>query len=240
MTDHSAPLAPAPSARAGVAAMLPITLGVVPFGLIAGIAATDAGLGLAQAIAFSVGIFAGAAQLAAFDLLGRDAPILVVVGTVLIINLRMLMYSAGLAPRLADQSRARRLAGAYWLTDQTFAVSVVRFDDDRAAPVSRWWFYVGAGLALWIVWQTSTIVGVVAGAAVPDVVPLGFALPLAFLSLLVPTLTDRPAVVAAVAAGTVAVVAAPLPANAGMPLAAVTGILAGWLVSLRASRQVRA
>ena len=239
MADHDEPLGSGPSLRSGVAAMLPITVGVVPFGLIAGIAATDAGLGLAEAAGFSVVIFAGAAQLAALDLIGQDAPLLVVIGTVLIINLRMLMYSAGLAPRLADQSRARRLAGAYWLTDQTFAVTVVRFDDDRAAPVARWWFYAGAGLALWSVWQLSTVIGVVAGETVPEVVPLGFALPLAFLSLLVPTLTDRPAVVAAVAAGTVAVVAAPLPANAGMPLAAVSGILAGWLVALRTSGEVR-
>lgn len=240
MTDQGESLGPAPSVRAGVVAMLPITVGVVPFDLIAGIAATDAGLGLAEAVGFSVVIFAGAAQLAALDLIGRDAPLLVVIGTVLIINLRMLMYSAGLAPRLADQSRARRLAGAYWLTDQTFAVSIVRFDDDRAAPVARWWFYTGAGLALWSVWQTSTILGVVAGETVPEVVPLGFALPLAFLSLLVPTLTDRPAVVAAVVAGTVAVAAAPLPANAGMPLAAVLGILTGWLLSAREDRKVRA
>ena len=213
--------------------MLPITVGMAPFGIIAGIGATDAGLGLAEAVGFSVVVLAGAAQLAALDLIGRDAPILVVIVTALIINLRMLMYSASLAPELAHLSRARRLVGAYWLVDQTYAVSIVRFNNVEVAPVDRWWFYVGSGLPLWVVWQLMTVLGVLAGGAVPDAIPLGFALPLAFLSLLVPTLTERPAVITALTAAAVAVVAAPLPANAGMPLAALVGILVGWIVAAR-------
>lgn len=224
-------LDPAASLWAGVRAMLPMTVGVAPFGLIAGVAATDAGLGLGEAVAFSVVVLAGAAQLAAFDLIGRDAPLLVIIMTALIINLRMLMYSASLAPELAHLSRRRRLLGAYWLTDQSYVLSLIRFR--QPGEVDRWWFYVGTALPLWVVWQLATIVGVVAGGAVPEAVPLSFALPLAFLSLLVPALTDRPAVVTALTAGTVAVVAAPLPANAGMPLAAVIGILVGWSVAAR-------
>lgn len=226
-------LDPAASLRAGVRAMLPITVGIAPFGLIAGVAATDAGLGLPEAVGFSVFVLAGAAQLTSLDLIGRDTPILVVIATALIINLRMLMYSASLAGELAHLPRSRRLLGSYWLTDQTYAVSIVRFRDVEVAPVDRWWFYLGSALPLWIVWQLATIAGAVAGGAVPEVIPLGFALPLAFISLLVPSLTDRPAVVAAITAAVIAVVAAPLPANAGMPLAALMGILMGWVVALR-------
>jgi predicted branched-subunit amino acid permease len=235
--DHPTPdpcvLDPVASLRAGARAMLPITVGIAPFGVITGIAATDAGLGLPEAVGFSIMVLAGAAQLASLDLIGRDAPILVVVVTALIINLRMLMYSASLAPELAHLSRAKRLLGSYWLTDQTYAVSIVRFRDVGATSVDRWWFYLGSGIPLWVVWQLATVVGVVGGGAVPETIPLGFALPLAFISLLVPTLTDRPAVIAALTAALVAVVAAPLPANAGMPLAALVGIIAGWVVAAR-------
>jgi predicted branched-subunit amino acid permease len=91
-----------------------------------------------------------------------------------------------------------------------------------------------------VVWQLATAVGVIAGGAVPPAIPLGFALPLAFISLLVPTLTDRPAVVAALSAAVVAVVAAPLPANAGMPLAALVGITVGWIVAVTSTKQVAA
>ncbi len=230
--DHDA-LPPAASLRAGAQAMAPITVGMAPFGLIAGVAATDAGLGLPEAVGFSVIVLAGASQLAALDLIGRDAPVVVAILTALIINLRMLMYSASLAPELAHLSRARRLVGSYWLTDQTYAVSLVRFHHPDAAPVDRWWFYAGSALPLWVVWQTTTVLGVLLGGAMTDAIPLGFAVPLAFLSLLVPTVTDRPALVAAITAAAVATVAAPLPANAGMPLAAVTGILVGWVAATR-------
>jgi 4-azaleucine resistance transporter AzlC len=230
----------ASSVRAGARGMLPITVGIAPFGIIAGVAATDAGLGLAEAMGFSLVVLAGAAQLASLDLIGRDAPALVVIVTALIINLRMLMYSAALAPELAHESRAKRLFGAYWVTDQTFAVSIVRFRATELAPVDRWWFYFGTAIPLWVVWQLATAVGVIAGGAVPPAIPLGFALPLAFISLLVPTLTDRPAVVAALSAAVVAVVAAPLPANAGMPLAALVGITVGWIVAVTSTKQVAA
>jgi len=83
---------------AGVRATLPLLLGLIPFGLVAGIAAVDAGLSPTQAVGLSAIVFAGAAQLAAIDLLGRDASLAVVVLTAVVINLRMMMYSASIAP----------------------------------------------------------------------------------------------------------------------------------------------
>jgi hypothetical protein len=83
---------------AGVRDVSPLMLGIVPFALVAGIAAVDAGFSLAEALGLSVVVFAGASQLAALDLLGADAPLAVVVGTAVVINLRMVMYSASIAP----------------------------------------------------------------------------------------------------------------------------------------------
>jgi len=71
------------------------------------------------------------------------------------------------------------------------------------------------------------------GDAVPEQVPLGFAVPLTFLCLLVPTVTDRPTVAAAVVGGVVALAAAPLPANLGMPLGAAAGVLVGYALVRR-------
>lgn len=228
--------APARDLRAGALAVAPIVVGIVPFGLIVGLGAVDAGLGLAEALGFSVMVFAGAAQLAALDLLGRDAAIAVVVMTALIINLRMVMYSASIAPFLAYLPRRRRAVLSYFLVDQVYALAIVRYRQDP--DLDRWWFYLGAALPLWVTWQVTTMLGVLVGDAVPDAIPLGFAVPLAFLSLLVPTLTDRPAVVAALTAAVVATAGVPLPANIGMPLAAVAGIGAGWLVAVRRPGEV--
>lgn len=228
--------APARDLRAGAVAVAPIVVGIVPFGLIVGLAAVDAGLGLAEALGFSVFVFAGAAQLAALDLLGSDAAVAVVITTALVINVRMVMYSASIAPYLAALPRRRRVLGTYFLIDQVYALAIVRYRDQP--DLDRWWFYLGAALPLWITWQTTTALGVFVGDAVPDAIPLGFAVPLAFLSLLIPTLTDRPALVAALAAAVVATLAVPLPANAGMPLAALAGIGAGWLAAVHRERVV--
>ena len=210
---------------AGVRDVSPLMLGIVPFALVAGIAAVDAGLGLAEAVGMSVIVFAGASQLAALDLLGSNAPLAVVVGTAVVINVRMVMYSASIAPYFAEYGRRLRAGLAYVLTDQAYALSVAEFEENSAR--SRWRYYLGAAASLWVVWQIGTVVGVVVGAGVPDAWGLTFAVPLVFLALLVPAMKDRPTTAAGVAAGAVAVVAAGLPLNLGLLVGAVTGIAVG-------------
>lgn len=217
--------------RQGVVDVLPVVLGVIPFGLIAGVAATEAGFDLAAALGFSIGIFAGASQLAAIELLGRDAPALVAIGTIAVINSRMLMYGASLAPHLAPESLPRRLGAAYFLVDQVYALSLVRWTTQPDLP--RLPYYFGTAIPLWLNWILWTVVGAVAGASLPPDIPLGFAVPLVFLALLVPAMHDRPTIAAGTTAAVVATVAATLPANLGMPLAAALGIAAGLTVSVR-------
>ena len=229
----TSPLPPAQSLRAGALAIAPIALGVVPFALIAGFAAVDIGLRVGEAVGFSMVVFAGASQLAAIDLLGQGAPVGVAVLTVVVINLRMAMYSASLAPHLAGEPVHRRLSGAYLLTDQAYAVAITRFLREPRGGTDRFAFFLGAALPLWLVWQPVTVLGALVGDRVPTGVPLGFAVPLAFLALLVPAITDRPTLAAALTAAVVATVGAAWPANLGMPIGAVTGVLVGFVLARR-------
>jgi predicted branched-subunit amino acid permease len=231
--DPAAPIrTSADAARAGAVDVTPILIGVIPFGLLAGVTAIDIGLGVVEASGFSVVVFAGAAQLAAIDLLGRDAAVPVAIATALIINLRMLMYGASLAPYLAHEPRWRRAGAAYVLTDQSYALAVVRYDAGEPLR-TRLAYYAGVALPMWLSWQAATLVGAAVGNTIPESVPLSFAIPLMFLALLQPAVKDRATAWAAIVAATVAVVAAPLPANLGLPLAAVSGIAAGVTVSSR-------
>jgi len=219
--------------REGVAAIAPILIGIVPFGLIYGIAAVEAGIDPVPAIAMSSIVFAGAAQLAMVDLIGGDAALVVIVATALVINARMLMYSAALTPHLRDLSFADRLLGGYLITDQAFAVTAVRLADPIEERALRRAFYLGSAIPLWVSWQISTTVGVILGASIPDEWSLEFAVPMVFLALLVPTIKDTGTRVAAAVSGTVAVLAAPLAFNAGLVTAAVAGIVAGLLAEGR-------
>jgi len=229
--------------RAGAKAVAPQLIGVIPFGLVAGATPADAGLGLGAATGFSAIVFAGASQLAAIDILAQGGTVLVAVLAAWTINLRMVLYSASLAPFLARDRLGWRLVASYLLVDQVYAVGVTRWpdpDDPVSAPGARIPFMVGAGLLLWSSWQLSTLIGAVIGPAVPDSLPLGFAAPLVFLVLLVPAINSRPAVVAALAGGLGAVLAAELGAgHASIIIGAVAGIAGGALTDYASERGTR-
>lgn len=213
-------------------------VGVVPFGLVAGAAAVDHGLGGGAAIGLSTIVFAGASQLAAIDVLGDGGSAIVAAIAAWTINLRMLLYSASLAPHLAHEPLRVRLGVAYLLTDQAYAVSIQRWQDGTDERRLRVPYYVGAGLTLWIVWQLSTIGGVLLGPVVPEDVPLEFAVPLVFLVLLVPVLSTLPAVVAGVGGGLAAVAAAEAGAGSwSIITGALSGIAAGTVADLLAGRR---
>ena len=207
--------------------MAPILIGVVPFGLIAGIAAVEAGLGTLQAYSLSPIVFAGASQLAMIGLIATDAAPFVIVGTAWVINSRMAMYSAALAPEFRRLGPVRKGLAAYLLTDQAFAVSIVRFARRNESLNERFSFYMGAACSLWIVWQLSSIIGVIVGTGIPESWSLDFAIPLVFIALLFPTITDRGGAVAAVAAATAAVLFFSLPLNLGLLAATGVGLIAG-------------
>lgn len=222
--------------RAGALAIAPMLVGVIPFGLVAGVLPVSQGLGGAAAIGFSTIVFAGASQLAAIEVLGDGGTAMVAALAACTINLRILLYSASLSPYLARESLLRRLVGAYLLTDQAYAVSILRWGDERLAVTTpevsgrRWSYYLGAALALWVPWQIATMAGVLLGNAVPDSLPLGFAVPLVFLVLLVPTLTRLHAVVAAIVGAAATVVSLELGAGAlSVMIGALAGVAAGAL-----------
>ncbi|WP_336325313.1 AzlC family ABC transporter permease [Halovenus sp. HT40] len=218
---------------AGVTATSPVMLGIIPFGLVAGAAAVGAGLSLLQAVALSVVVFAGASQLAMIELFGQDATLLVVVGTALIINSRLVMYSASLAPHFTQEERRWRGLMAYIMTDQAFALSATRYAEGMEGVTRKRWYYLGTAAPLWVVWQICTVVGVVVGANVPGWLPLRFAVPLTFLALLVPAIRTRAHAIAAIVGGSVATAGVGIPYNLGLLIGALLGVAAGTLVALK-------
>src|SRR5690606_8776600 len=77
---------------------LPFIVVLLPFALLFGVVATEAGLTLAQAMGFNILVIAGSSQFAAVALMQENAPLFAVLATSLAVNLRMAMYSAALVP----------------------------------------------------------------------------------------------------------------------------------------------
>lgn len=213
----------------GVRAEFPLLVGVFPFGVIYGALALNAGLSPAASQLMSSVVFAGSAQFVSTQLFRESAPGLIIILTIAVVNLRHVLYSASLAPYLKDLSMKWKVALAYLLTDEAYAPSAIHYEKEGATPTSHY-FVLGAGLALWLVWQLSTAVGVFLGAEIPAWLPLDFALPLTFIAMLIPALKNRPTVAAALSAGLVALAARSLPFKLGLILAALTGVVVGTLL----------
>jgi 4-azaleucine resistance transporter AzlC len=214
----------------GVRAQLPILLGTSPFGLIYGILAMKNGLPVDVALGMSMFVFAGSAQFIATPLFASGTPGIVIVMTTFVVNLRHMLYSASVAPYVRHLSRIWKYVLAFLLTDEAYAVTITYYERGNPADVRqthRHWYFLGAGITLWVSWQISTMVGVFVGAQVPESWELDFTLALTFIALVIPVLRDSPAVLAALTAGIVAVVANGLPYKIWLMLAVLAGIVVG-------------
>jgi len=218
----------------GVRAALPVLLGVVPFGVITGVAMVASGIPPFAAIAMSLLVFAGASMVATAQLLASSTPILLVVLTTLIINLRFMMYSASLRLHFAHAPLRWRLLLGYLTADNVYGLMLQRFSDRPDDP-GKMPFFLGAGVAIWLVWQLAVLAGVLIGAGVPTSWRLDFAAPLAFIAMTIPLLRDRAMIAAALAAGVTVVAAHALPLKLSVLLAAAVGITAGMVFERRAA-----
>jgi 4-azaleucine resistance transporter AzlC len=217
---------------AGVRAILPVLLGVIPFGMIYGALAREAGIPPLAAQAMSMIVFAGSAQFIAVQLIDAGAPAFLLLLTTAVVNVRHVLYSASLAPHLGPLAARWRWGLPYLLVDEAFAVTA-SYAQRVAAPERAGRYFLGAGLTLWATWQISTAAGIYLGALVPASWSLDFALPLTFIALVRPAFGDRAGIAAAMTAGIVAAAALRLPLKLGLVAASVAGIAAGTFVERR-------
>jgi len=214
---------------AGCRDVSPSLLGLVPFGLVAGVAAVAAGMTPLEGMALSLLSFSGIAQLITCQLVAVDSPVAVTIAAAVVVSLRLVMYSAALAPHLAHLDRRWRALIAFVMTDQSFAMTVARFGEpgDRS---ERHRYFLGSAATLYASWQLAVLVGVVAGARVPASWSLDFAVVLTFIGLLVPAVRTRADLAAAVVAAGIALVAAGLPYRLALVVASIAGIAAGMAI----------
>jgi 4-azaleucine resistance transporter AzlC len=213
----------------GVRDELPILVGVVPFGLVFGALAVHSGLTTLTAQATSSIIFAGSAQFIAAQLIGAGASTAVILMVIFIVNLRHALYSASIAPYITHLKPAWKFLLAYLLTDEAYAVAITQYQKTGVTPTKHWYF-LGAGLTLWSSWQISTLTGIFIGSGIGQGWPVGFALPLTFIGLVVPGLKDRPTLLAALTAGAVGLLTMNMPYKTGLLIATAIGILSGLLM----------
>ncbi|MCF6444371.1 AzlC family ABC transporter permease [Nereida sp. MMG025] len=212
----------------GVRDGFPFMLVVAPFGLLFGVVGSEAGLSLLEVMSFSVLVIAGSAQFTAVQLMIEEAPTIIVVLTALAVNLRMAMYSASLAPHLGRAPIWQRAVIAYFMVDQTYALSQTKYDENPSWPIStKVSYFIGAMAPVCPFWYIATLLGAVIGSAIPPEYALDFAIPITFLALVAPALRTLPHVIAAFVSGVMALVFIGLPFSLNIIVAAIIAMLVG-------------
>ncbi|MEO0359045.1 MAG: AzlC family ABC transporter permease [Pseudomonadota bacterium] len=206
----------------------PFILVVVPFAALFGVVSADAGLDIIETMAFSVIVLAGTAQFTALSLMQDQAPTIIAILTALVVNSRMAMYSAALAPYLGKAPLWKRAFVAYGLVDQAFALSDAayqRFPDWSVGQ--RIAYFAGSSCMVCSLWMVCTFAGALLGDQLPDWLAIDFALPLAFLAMVAPALRTMAHVAAALTSAVAALTFAFVPYGLGLLIAAFLAMAVG-------------
>lgn len=216
---------------AGVVTALPFVLVVVPFAMLFGVIATEAGLGLAATMGFSALVIAGASQFTALQLMTEGASIAAVLAAALAVNLRMAMYSAALVPWLGAAPLWQRALIAYANVDQSYAASVARYEERPGMTVpQRVAFFFGVTIPIVPLWYVGSWAGAVVGTGIPDAYALDFALPLTFTAMVAPMLKTWAHVAAAATSVVLSMALAGLPSGFGLLIAGAAAMVVGATV----------
>ncbi len=215
---------------AGMKATIPLIVGAIPFGIIFGAVAVNAGISPLAAQAMSLFVFAGSAQFVAAGLVAGGAGLIIIILTTFVVNVRHGLYSMSLAPHVKQLPQRWLLPLGFWLTDETFLVVVDRYNRPDRSP-NKHWFYLGSAVFMYLNWQLCTYIGIRAGQSIPAPQSWGldFALPVTFIGMLVPALHSRPVILCVVVAGSGAVLFHGLPHQLGLIVATLLGVTAGFI-----------
>jgi 4-azaleucine resistance transporter AzlC len=216
---------------------LPLIVGAIPFGLIFGAVAIASGLSRGATMAMSAFVFAGSAQFIAAGLVAAGSGWPLIVLTTFVVNLRHALYSATLASHVSRLPQRWQIPLAFGLTDETFAVTVNRYNQKDNSPYKHW-YYLGSLLFMYSNWQLCTFLGVTIGQLIPNAAAWGldFAMPVTFIGMTIPYLKSKPMVAAVIVAGVVALLSQPLPHNLGLIVASLAGIASGVITEKLTSR----
>jgi predicted branched-subunit amino acid permease len=218
-------------AARGARAMMPVLAGIAPLGLVVGAAIASSGARLA-AWSGTWLVYGASAHLALIDRLRDGSGAGVAILAVLLVNARVVAYSAALAPLWRDAPVTFKATMAATIVDPTFALARAR-EREPGTPAEKRSFYTGAAATLWFGWMLVVTAGMAVGTRVALGSVLRLTVPLSLTALVTPAVKDAPGRAAAGTAIGVAVAASSLLPGAGLLVGVVAGATAGALVERR-------
>lgn len=191
--------------KKGAVDMLPLSVAVLPWGILFGSLAIQRGFTGFETQLFSLLVFGGSVQLVSVELIANGTSLATVLISAFIISSRHFLYGLSLRERISPKPTRWRLSLGFLLTDELFALSGHAKSYKNQL---RLWYALGAGGSFYLAWNAWTLLGIIAGTNLPDLTQLGldFAIACTFIALVVPEIKSLSTLVSVLVAALAAVV----------------------------------
>ena len=170
----------------GVMDILPLSIAVLPWGILAGSMAINAGLSFAQAFSMSAIVFAGAAQLVSLGLVMSHASVFTIMITIFFLTSQHLIYALNFRKEVSQFPLHQRLLTGFLLTDELFAVGIGENKQRTFA------YLFGAGLCFYLAWCLFSLLGILLAQSIPNLesLHLDFSIVAVFILIIVPMIKN--------------------------------------------------
>ena len=161
----------------------PLSFGVAIYGLAFGLLAAQATMSALMTGTMSTLVFAGSSQIVATQRLVSGAGAAAAILAGLALNLRLLLMTASLRDELRCRPSWQVLLGVHLTCDENWAL----LHATRAkGQCVGYWYLIGGGTSLLLVWVAATAIGVNFSHVLPDPAAIGmdFAFTAAFIAIL--------------------------------------------------------
>lgn len=218
----------------GTVAMLPLSVAVLPWGLLAGSFAIEAGLNPFESQALSAILFAGSAQLVATGMIKAGAGLMTMLITTFFITSRHFLYSVSMRGKISPLPTRWRVILGFLLTDELFALC-----GQQSEKQFNRWYALGAGFSFYLIWNLATLVGIVAGSYIPSLNSIGleFAVAATFIAIVIPNVKSIPILISVITALILSVTLTIFNVNGSLMYASVGAMLAGYFSELALTKK---
>ncbi|MGG5574803.1 AzlC family ABC transporter permease [Vibrio diazotrophicus] len=218
----------------GTVAMLPLSVAVLPWGLLAGSFAIEAGLNPFESQALSAILFAGSAQLVATGMIKAGAGLMTMLITTFFITSRHFLYSVSMREKISPLPTRWRVILGFLLTDELFALC-----GQQSEKQFNRWYALGAGFSFYLIWNLATLVGIVAGSYIPSLNSIGleFAVAATFIAIVIPNVKSIPILISVITALILSVSLTIFNVNGSLMYASVGAMLAGYFSELALTKK---
>lgn len=222
-------ISPAKAALKGAIIIFPLSIAVIPWGILAGSLAVEAGLFDFQAQAVSAIVFAGSVQLVGMGLIKAGASLTTLLLTTLFLTSRHLLYSATMRSRISHLPLHQRLILGFLLTDELFAVC-----SHQTRREFNFWYAFGAGFSFYLIWQLASLSGILLGQSIPDLDQYGldFAVAATFIAIVLPSIKKLSVLVTVILALVLSVIFSLLEINGGIIYSSLIAMCCGYAISI--------